>query len=182
MSDMTAEGARAPALKGSMVAGYREIQEHWGFENIAAVRIKAKQAGWPIAHRNDPREPTRYVIPLSEWKGASRTPAPADAGDASRAKALDAKLSALSASLQTLGEQLQRERSRAEAAEAQAGELRSDLMAAQAQMAQLSAELNRYRTEQEIIERMGFLGRLAWTVRDRPAQARAAVGGLTGQP
>lgn len=176
LSDMTAEQApaRGPG-DGSRIAGYREIQAHWGLESIAAVRIKAKQAGWPIARRDDPREPTRYVIPLTEWNRAERSPAQAEPGEAARFKAMDARLSTLSATLQTMGEQLQCERNRAEASEAQAAQLRSELVVALAQLAQLSAELNRYRTEQEVIERMGFLGRLAWTVRDRAPQRPAAA-------
>lgn len=160
------ENKPLPVPDEAMSVGYREIQAQWGLDSIAAVRLLASRAGWPIAHRSDSREPTRYMIPLPEWQGAKAAQRPPESdkktGDT---KTEEAMIGALVTVIDSLRDQLNCERSRTLQAEGLAAAAQEAMAEARRQLDQANADLGRMQMEQQTILRLGVMGRFAWAVR-----------------
>jgi hypothetical protein len=172
-----------------VIATYQHIREHWpSLRSVDAARIKAaraiKRGNWLEVPKNHPSEKTWVSIPCTDWNAATEQPVrrervtavPAEQGDHDRGN--NNKISALSNAVDVLREQLRRSgeiADRAEAARAEAVALKTAAEAEVQRHAEAASkaevELTRLRIEQETIQRLGLLGRLAWALRGGSASS-----------
>lgn len=57
-----------------VLAGYREIAQHFRLGSADAARVKAKRAGWPEEPRNHPRDTATYRVPREVWDAVETLP------------------------------------------------------------------------------------------------------------
>ena len=128
-----------------VVVTYREIAQHFRLGSNRAARTKAQRAGWEIEPANHPADPRRIRVPRSLWDQVSdqspdqtaeppgiESPQDADPPVIKRRSPRDHRhdgpmIKDLDAMLASLREQVERERTRADSAEARVVELVAEL-------------------------------------------------------
>jgi hypothetical protein len=130
-------------LSGFVIATYREIADRFGLGSPDAARVRAKRSGWEREPANHPLDPARIRVPSTAWEQPTvlvRTPAHTPPRARSSSEEVNPNsthpisppgsdlLKSFSDALTALQGQLNRERLRADAAEARSlaaeGELR----------------------------------------------------------
>jgi hypothetical protein len=124
-----------------VVVTYRQIAEHFRLGSTRAARTKAQRAGWEIEPANHPADPRRIRVPRSLWDQAAdpsrdqeaepveiESPQSADPWEIKRRSPRDQRhdgpmIRDLDALLAPFQEQFNRERTRADSAEARVVQL-----------------------------------------------------------
>jgi DNA repair exonuclease SbcCD ATPase subunit len=112
-----------------IIATYREIAAHFGLKGPVQARVKAKRAGWPAEPQNHPADALRIRVPRDAWnaglrQGMESLPRPVR-NPLSHIHIPDPKneirgiIKGFETALETLQQQLERERERADRAEAE---------------------------------------------------------------
>ena len=178
-------GERVPS---HIVATYRQIAEHFGLKGPDQGRTKAKRANWPTEPQNHPADPVRVRVPAAVWEGALEArerglsvrrerpsregPFAASGGGAHpvhelplTASEIPPFIKTLEGVLETLREQVERERRRAET-------LAADLADARERAGRAEGEVAAYRHLAEAAEiRAGVAERAAEDARGRAEAA-----------
>jgi Sec-independent protein translocase protein TatA len=128
-----------------VIATYREIAAHFGLKGTVQARVKAKRAGWDAEPQNHPADPLRIRVPRDAWNRGvhgrvSRLPRPTLLPRNPSPPTPDLKdeiggiIKGFETALDTLRQQLDRERERAERAEAEREVARIGRAAAEAEV------------------------------------------------
>jgi hypothetical protein len=129
-----------------VVATYREIAAHFGLKGTVQARVKAKRAKWPAEPQNHPADPLRIRVPRDAWNAGfqgnevslprpSREPRNPPSSTPDFKAEIGGIIKGFETALETLREQLSRERERADRAEVRTGQAKAERDAARAELA-----------------------------------------------